>query len=283
MKPNPALLSGQKSANKQVLSMKTKFLLAIAMAALAPATLAATLNDDFNGSSINSALWSIHHPSSDSSAVEGGGVVTVLNRGGLITKDGFSGPIEISGRFAITGNVHDLFTFVIGTTGSSLPTYGTFSDGMRFNWLKMTDGGQIVNVVSIDQITGGNPATDTNLALGTFNFAFDQFYDFKITDNGSVVSLYFDDLNTPLLTGTSSLRPGNKVGFYNREGAGAGSSISDGSEVQVDYLSISTVPEPSALGLFAVAFVSLALFKRNRTIAKTAYVITPPTPAHRDS
>jgi hypothetical protein len=217
-----------------------------------------SLYDDFSGTSVNTSLWTVEDPFSDSSAIEGGGDLTINNRGGLLTQSGFSTPFEINGSFAFTGNVHDLFSFVIETTGSTLYPYGTYANGIRFNWAKESDTGVLENIVSIDQITGGNPADDVNLALGNYDFNFNQFYNFEITYDGTNIALYFGNMDTPLLTATDSTpQAGNQIGFYNREGAAAGSSISAGSQVQIQYISIQTVPEPSSVAMFGFGILSL--------------------------
>ncbi len=235
---------------------------------LANKTGAVPFVDEFNGTSINSALWSEYHPFSDSSAVESGGVLTIQNHGGLVSQTGFSGPIEITGRFAFTGNEHDKFMFAIRTDG--VPGYNAlFNNGIRFGWDKRSDSGQVWNVVFINRIVDGFPPNDVTIAEGTFDFAFNQFYNFRITDDGTHIALYFDDLVTPLLTATDSTQMGNKIGFYNREGAGNGSSISAGSEVKIDFLRVnetSAVPDAASNTLFlAVVSIGALAVTKHRT------------------
>jgi len=76
--------------------------------------------------------------------------------------------------------------------------------------------------------------------------------------DGSNIAVYFGDMQTPLLSTTEAFAPpGDQVGFYNREGAGNGSGISAGSQVQIQYISIETVPEPSSVAMFGVGILSL--------------------------
>ncbi len=226
---------------------------------LAQRSHAQLLYDNFNGTSIDANLWSVHHPFTDSSAAEAGGIMTIRNRGGLISQSSLTGTLQIDGRFQFSGNTHDLFTFVIRTNGVSTQPQGTFDNGIRFNWLKQSDAGTPLNIVSIDEIVAGG--SDINLALGNYNFQYNQYYDFRITDDGTHLALYFVDMQAPLLTASNSTHGGNRIGFYNREGAEAGSSISDGSQVQMDYISV--VPEPSTI-LLVLTFGALSFWHRRR-------------------
>ncbi len=80
-------------------------------------------------------------------------------------------------------------------------------------------------------------------------------------DSGSEVSVYFNGSTDPTLTLATTGSAGSRVSFSNREGAAAGSSISDGGVTRFDYITIS-IPEPSALSLLAIGLGGLAMMRR---------------------
>jgi hypothetical protein len=212
------------------------------------------LQDDFNGSAINTSLWNTSTPFSDSSITESGGFAVFQNRGRLSTAAAMPSVLDIRGRFSFVGNVHDSFQVDTRTDGTSVNHYGGFDRSLVFGFVIQNDLGQTTGNIGIHHNLSG----DTNyleVAQGTFPLALNTFYDFRITDDGTNVALYIGDLTTPFLTGTDTIASGNKLGIFNREGTGGGSSISDGSIVHLDYLTV--VPEPTTWSLLAVGIGAL--------------------------
>ncbi|HEY5895140.1 MAG TPA: hypothetical protein VIT91_18115 [Chthoniobacterales bacterium] len=217
---------------------------------------AALFSDDFNDGTIDSGLWQASTPFGDSSIAESGGNAVFLDRGRLLSLASFPTSIDLTGRFTITGNVRDEFTILTRTDGTSIHPSAEFDLGISFRFQIQNDTGSTANNVKI--VHNGYPGGLPTLALGTFGLALNTPYDFRITDDGTNLALYINDLVTPFLTATDSTVFGNRLGIYNREGSGGGSSISDGSVTRLDYVQV--VPEPSTAVFGALS--ALVLFLR---------------------
>ena len=215
--------------------MKTPMpLFLIVSSLLIPSARAGQLSDDFLSSQIDSNLWVPKAPFSDSSLNLTGGTIIFLNHGELVTKSDFAHFLEVTGRFRFTGNIHDVFTVAIRTTGAA-PDPRFLNDGFHFEFAKQSDDGTRINVVQVAEYVSG---VGTVVAATTYSFELGQYYDFKISDDGTNMNFYFDNLQTPILSVSDETTAGHKVGFYNREGTGGGSSISAGTQVEIDFISI---------------------------------------------
>lgn len=104
---------------------------------------------------------------------------------------------------------------------------------------------------------------NTNGVLGNFTFSTDVFYDFRIVDTGSNITLFLSDMTNPFLSVGTSERTGYKIGLENR-GVVPWFPTYD-NEVKLDYIRVSTVPDGGAtVGLFGMCFVGLAILRRKR-------------------
>lgn len=226
--------------------MKTKLIPSLALAcSLTCGTSAQTiLSDNFNGNTINTNLWQASTPFSDSSITESGGNAVFQNRGRLQTAFGLPTGVDITGRFSFVGNSHDSFEISTRTDGITSNPYGYFDHGIAFGLSIMGDAGN--NSGNVWIIHDGYPGpTEYDLARGTFSLTQNTFYNFRITDDGNNLAFFVGDLTTPLLTAIDSSIYGNLIGILNREGSGGGSTISAGSVVQLDFLTVQAIPEPS--------------------------------------
>jgi hypothetical protein len=234
----------------------TLFALVISAAALTPQVTAALVFDDFNGVSIDTGLWQTSNPFGDSSITSSGGNAVFTNRGRLLSVSEFPISLDITGRFTITGSVHDQFKILTRTDGVSTNPFGEFDIGINFYFSNQNDIGSTSNNIGIAR--NGYPGSSPIITSGTFGIDINTAYDFRITDDGTNLALYINNLTTPVLTAVDSTVIGNRIGIYNREGSSGGSSISNGSVIKLDYLH--AVPEPSQ-AIFG-AFSIIALFLR---------------------
>ena len=79
------------------------------------------------------------------------------------------------------------------------------------------------------------------VALTNFTFAVSNYYDFRITDDGSNITLYFNDQPTPLLTLASTNRQGgvtNLIDMENSRGNCGGGNGTDGAGILVTSLAV---------------------------------------------
>jgi hypothetical protein len=244
--------------------MKIKQLSTVALAcSVAYGAMAQTiLSDNFNGSAINSSLWQTSTPFSDSSITESGGFAVFQNRGRIITANALPTAIDITGTFEFTGSSHDNLRIVTRADGITSNPSAEYDHGIGFGLEMQNDSGQTANNIWIQEL--GYPGSSPELARGTYALSLNTAYNFRITDNGNNLALYIDDLTTPVLTATDSAIYGNLVALYNREGAGAGSSISAGSIVQLDTLTIQSAPEPSIVSLTLAGGFGILYLRRQK-------------------
>lgn len=239
------VLRARSSSGFETGNMKTKQLLAIVTITAVLATgqpifgQTVIINDDFSGIAINSNVWTVIIPYCDSQMYETNGNAVFVNGGQLLSKTSLPTQISVSGSFALTGNQYDQFCVFLRTDGAKLngPNQ-TFYTGIEISFQYSQDP------------ASGNPPGVNNVAMngvGTnYPLAMNTYYPFTILDDGTNVTLYLGDLNTPFMTVSTTNRAGNLLGLQNRMGACAGSSISAGSVTQLDYLSVSTAtPAPT--------------------------------------
>ena len=193
------------------------------------------LHDDFNGTSIYTSLWHVILPFPNSSMTESGGNAVFENRGTLLSVASLPISVDITGRFEFTGNIHDQFSVVLRTNGVDTNPYGAFDKGIYFLFAIEGDTGDTTKQIHIQDVSYPNYAT--YLATGTFPMSLNTFYTFRITDDGTNLALYINDLTHPFLIATDSNAYGSQLGLFNREGNG---SISAGSITQLDFITAHT-------------------------------------------
>jgi hypothetical protein len=244
--------------------MKTKNIIILPILSYTTAFATPVTIDNFGGNSINTSLWNPIAPYSDSSVSVGDGLVTLQNHGELVAKTGYSPAVEITGRFQFTGNIYDSFWITTRSSGEhNDPRF--FDNGFTFTVAKQSDDLTRFNIIQIAKYDSG---VGVIVDQTSYDFSLGQFYNFKITDDGKNMSFYFDNLASPLLSISDYTTFGDTIAFYNREGAGGGSSISDGSKVQIDYLRIRNVPDslPSMISFVTI----LSILGLQRIVGKRA-------------
>jgi len=271
-KPRPlrhslSILSHSASVT-QVMHLRALISLA-ALAGLSSAVRAdtTTLTDFFNGSSLDTTKWTASTPFSDSSVSVSGGNLILDNRGRLLSKAGFDEPIDLTMGFQITGNIHESFKVFLRTDGVSTNAPGEFDRGIFASFRIQSDTGQASGNITLSQ--QNHPFSLGMLATGTYALALNQTNVIRLTDDGYNVSLYINDLANPFLSYSIADSFGNQIGFFNREGTGAGSGISAGSQVRVDFVSItSNVPERgSTLIMLGMTVLGLVAARMRSSIA----------------
>lgn len=201
----------------------------------------AIFTDTFSGSTIDSAKWASTTPFSDSSIAVSSSLASFSNGSGLLTQTGFSQPIEIAFSFAFTGTSHDSFRIVTRADAFSSVGYGVVN-GVAASFRIQEDTGNL----------SGNIALEDNgavLATATVALSLNTWYTARLQDDGVSLSLYWAADTNPLITAAVSSAYGNRVATFNREGAGNNSTISAGSVSSIDYITVTSIPEPGAYGL----------------------------------
>lgn len=183
--------------------------------------------------------WLTQKTFSDSDVIVGNGVASLVNRGKMITSAGTYAPLTLETRFRFSGNQNDVFRVVWGSTGDDSNIQNgalEFLNGIRFSAQMAHSENGYQGSLDLDWIN--HPISGGSIASFKTNLAANTYYDFRITDNGTITQVFMNGASTPILSGPSQSGFGTLVGMYNREGSGGGSSISARSRVDVDYLRI---------------------------------------------
>jgi hypothetical protein len=110
--------------------MKTTFLnLCLLLAVIAmghiPIFGQTIINDHFNGTVINTNVWTVITPFCDSEMYESNGVAVFENCGTLLTKSSLPSQIQVSGNFMLTNSQYGKLQIYTRTTGAMSPVTGS--------------------------------------------------------------------------------------------------------------------------------------------------------------
>lgn len=211
-------------------------LLAVRMGLLFQAVLTAHSTgfvDNFDDSSLDRSKWATITRANGSSVETTDGLLVLKNRGTVVTDAEFDS-FDVRGRFRFTGQPSDRFVVFIRTSGSSENEFSDLDDGLVIRFQRD------IAKVGIDEWNHPNnrtlAETDADLSMNTW-------LDFRIHDDGSQVVVYFNDLETPLLSVPTFFRPGAKLAMNN--------GLFDHT-VEIDYIEIDQIhTENFANGLVA--------------------------------
>ena len=199
------------------------------------------LEDDFNDGIVDLAKWTMEEPFADSSVLETGGYVELQNRGRITSTIGIDDPYEVRGRFQLSNVERSNIKFVLRSDGVAVPRWSD-SQGVAVQFQIRGDAAN-TNQIAIFNIDSSG--TQTGSATLTTPLSLDQWYDFRIVDDGARISLFFNGAITETLGVDTNWSAGNLISIYNREGAAGGSSISAGGIARVDSFSTQELPKPS--------------------------------------
>ncbi len=247
--------------------MKTKsrqlLVLACALVASLPkANAAVILSDNFNGQSVNISIWTPSAPLSDSQIGVSGGTANFFQRGILVTNNSLPNAIDITGRFAFTGGSYDQFQINLRTNGVLLSPYYNFQNNIYVGFNRR--GGDDGNQTGLNNLTLA-AGVNTPGVLGNFTFLDNVFYDFRVLDTGTSISVFIGDLNNPLLSVNTTERTGNLLGIENRGFVPFFPTYDNA--VKLDFIQISTVPDfGSTIGLLTLALLAITALRKRRNL-----------------
>jgi hypothetical protein len=215
--------------------------------------------DDFNDGVLDTGLWTVLKPFPSSSATESGGKLNLFRRPYVVTADEwFPNPGEtlvIEFDWVISSSVSHLNVM----TRSDAAWHGAFaeaSNGAGVNFSAQADWVWLVRIVN--EIGADVPGA----SRGDVSFLIEPGinYRVRITDDGTNLQVFINDLTTPLVSGAvCDSFAVNHVVFYNRE-----FSITD----TLDNVRISgtrgAIPEPGTLVLVVTAFGFLVMKGKSR-------------------
>ncbi len=213
------------------------------------------LADDFNGITINSALWTTYNTSfGNSSITEGGGNATFINGAGLITVSSFVNA-TVQGSFQFAGDNDDRFKVVLRSDGTTFdPHWQDSLSGIQIQFSPSSNPSPGIQSLQIIDL-----GTGTVLAQATPQINTGTFYNFTITDSGSQIGVYFAGSASPTLSALTSTSYGDKIEIFSREQAAPWGPAHTS---QLDFVSITTVPEPSFIALGSLGSLLFVLHSR---------------------
>lgn len=256
--------------NKVLLAVKVmKMCFIWALFFCAPLNADVLFTDSFDGSAIDSSKWDVitspYTPAGTTGAVYvNGGNVVLVNRGTIITKSEFTLSYELTGRFRIDGNI-DRFGIFLRTTGTSTNPWKDQDNGVFINfqqekindpnqaWIGITEWSVGGLLYPTAPYTNDSNCHNSILTTVDADIPSNTWLNFKITDDGSNVSVYLSDLDNALLSASTTFAPGSRIAFNNGY-----------SNNQVSIDSIVIVPEPSSFSLLALGGLALAFKKRRQ-------------------
>lgn len=241
--------------------MKSTLLPSLALCLAMPCgTKAGTLFDDFNDGVINPSLWSVWLPAvPNRGATESGGYLQLFNGASLITASPFANA-SVSGRFRISGWDYDRFNVIVRSDGTSVDNH----------WQERIGGLGIQFTAGSDPDYGSSQTlqlwdlrTGTRLATAAPTINMNTYYDFLVTDSGTEIKVYLNDLVNPALTFSTSTSYGDMIEFHNRTQLLAGPPPY---YLDLDFLSITQIPEPTSLFPFGslTGLAAWGWLRRNR-------------------
>lgn len=207
------------------------------------------LSDNFPGTSVDSVKWDIAQPWSDSAVTVSGATATSHNRGYLISKDSFTGDLEINCMVKLIGS---------GTSASIVwKTDGTYTNqdlsttptrGLQVGFYHES---QTLGLAYYNGSIYATNWSNTSMAL-----PLDTWISVRIVDQGGTVSVYVDGSTTPV--GTLAYDPtilgtNGKVDFFSRESRYCGSVGAGITALMISNLTpaptemVVTITEPATL------------------------------------
>ena len=182
---------------------------------LALASSAQVLIDEFSDSALDPARWTAVYPNANTDLREADGVLTFVNQGTILATQEFAHPLRIKGRLRFTGSNQDSFNLWFRTDGVLGGVYTQPSNsillGIRasdFNHPTELDLQLRSAELGIQQLALANTASRLEM---------NEWVEFVVEDDGSTVTVYVGDLETPAMQVTVPEDFGDMVVLRNRE------------------------------------------------------------------
>ena len=201
--------------------MKTKHVFALAICTISTCTAKADWPLDTN-------TWDALTPFCDSQMTVTNGSAFFKDHGILLSRPSFPRATEITGSFAFVGNSYDQFRINLRCDGHLQDPAKNFALGTYIYFGGSDAPLNTPNNIGVEDDIGGV------YSKTSFTLATNTFYNFRITDTGKVITLYFNDQPTPFLSLSTTNREGgvtNKIGLDNNRGNCGGDPISDGAAI----------------------------------------------------
>jgi hypothetical protein len=184
------------------------------------------LQDSFTGSAPDSTNWTVSNPYGDSSVTVAVGVVTSANRGYLVSKAAFTGPLQIDTAISLSGN-RTSANIVWKTDGNHPAGSATPNSGLSLGIYHESQS------IVLAVIGGGYSQVFLPIPL-------EKFLTFRIEDTGTNISAYMNGSTTPTISlayNPSSVGTNGAIDFYSRESAYTGGPV----KATMDYITVTSL------------------------------------------
>ena len=211
------------------------------------------LYDNFDGESLDASLWDVILPTSSSSVSVQDGYLRSLNRGTITTKQEFSGPFAVSGKFRTPASWYDLTTITLRSSGL-LPSSSSH-DRVEGLAVEIWSDGNYITPWEVGSFSAS--ALTPSAAFGVLGD--NLIHTFLIEDTGTSFTVSINGVE--IFTRSTSFSTGAKISFSSRERTSAVGSQPELTG-QSDLLEIQIVPEPSLLSYVGLTTMVFAMARR---------------------
>lgn len=211
--------------------------------------------DNFDGTTLDTSKWDVVLPTGVASVSVQDGFLRSLNRGTIVTKQEFSGPFVVSGKFRTPAAFYDLTTITLRSSGAlpSIPSH----DRLEGLAIEIWSDGNYVTPWEIGAT--GATALLPSSPFGTL--ADNAIHTFEIQDSGSSFTVSIN--GTEIFSRATSFSTGAKISFSSRERTTAVGSQPELTG-QSDLLEIQVIPEPTSWSLLVAGVCGLACLRRRK-------------------
>ena len=211
--------------------------------------------DNFDGATLDTSKWDVVLPTGVASVSVQDGFLRSLNRGTVVTKQEFSGPFVVSGKFRTPAAFYDLTTITLRSSGS-LPATPSH-DRLEGLAIEIWSGGNYVTPWEIGATGATALAPSSPFGALTDN----AIHTFEIQDTGSSFTVSIN--GTEIFSRATSFSAGAKISFSSRERTTAVGSQPELTG-QSDLMEIQVIPEPSSISLFLAGGSALVAMRRRK-------------------
>jgi hypothetical protein len=175
---------------------------------------AQVLIDDFSDDTLDPARWTAVLPNANTELYEAGGVLTFVNQGTILAQQEFGPRFTVRGRLRFTGSDQDGFMVWFRTDGV-LNSLGNPVNSVTVG-IRSSDSNYPTEVdMGFRSVgTGTRILAEANTPS---RIEMNEWVEFRIEDDGSTVTVYVGDLDTPVMEVEVAEDFGDMIVLRNRE------------------------------------------------------------------
>ena len=170
--------------------------------------------DSFDDGVLDSSTWLAAYPRANSDLIEGNDVLTFVNQG-TITAQGTFPTAVISGRIRFTGSAADSFNMYVRSDGELGGTFNAPLNGITLGIRPSDFPGAVEIGLALNR--EGFFTTTLQEASTTARIEMNEWVEFILEDDGTTITAYVGDLQTPVMVVDADYDYGDLVLLKNRD------------------------------------------------------------------